>query len=81
MLGGQLGCNYQFASNWVAGIEGSLAAADINGTGHDPFFTGIGDDVLKVKTDWLASVTGPVRRCRMDPSNAPVREGRRRLDA
>jgi outer membrane immunogenic protein len=58
VLGGQLGCNYQFATNWVAGIEGSLAAADINGTGHDPFFTGIGDDVLKVKTDWLASVTG-----------------------
>jgi outer membrane immunogenic protein len=58
MLGGQLGCNYQFAGNWVAGIEGSASATDLNGTGHDPFFGGIGEDVLKVKTEWIASVTG-----------------------
>jgi hypothetical protein len=27
MLGGQLGCNYQFAGYWVAGIEGILASS------------------------------------------------------
>lgn len=29
--GGQVGCNYQFASNWVIGIEGDGEAADIRG--------------------------------------------------
>ena len=29
--GGQVGCNYQFAPNWVIGIEGDGEAADIKG--------------------------------------------------
>jgi outer membrane immunogenic protein len=29
--GGQLGCNYQFAPNWVIGIEGDGEAANIKG--------------------------------------------------
>src|SRR5579863_10023643 len=31
MLGGQVGCDYQFASNWVAGIEGSATGGNIGG--------------------------------------------------
>ena len=29
--GGQVGCNYQFAPNWVIGIEGDGEAAGIKG--------------------------------------------------
>jgi hypothetical protein len=29
--GGQVGCNYQFAPNWVIGIEGDGSAANIKG--------------------------------------------------
>ena len=29
--GGQIGCNYQFAPNWVVGIEGDGEATGIKG--------------------------------------------------
>ena len=32
MLGGQIGCDYQFASNWILGIEGAASGGDIGGT-------------------------------------------------
>ena len=51
--GGQLGCNYQFAPAWVAGIEGDVSAANISGSGTTPAF----DLPLNAKTDWIASVT------------------------
>jgi outer membrane immunogenic protein len=54
LFGGQVGCNYQFAGNWVAGIQGDFAGTDINGTGNDPL--GVGH-AIRVKTEWLASVT------------------------
>lgn len=50
LYGGQLGCNYQFASNWVAGVEGSISGADIHGTWSDPFL-----GAASVRTDWIAS--------------------------
>src|ERR1700681_2073838 len=31
MIGGQLGCDYQFASNWVIGIEGAASGGNIGG--------------------------------------------------
>jgi outer membrane immunogenic protein len=56
--GGQVGCDWQFAPNWVIGIEGAAAGADIKGStdvvAPDPFTTG----TLNAKTDFLASVTG-----------------------
>jgi outer membrane immunogenic protein len=55
LFGGQVGCNYQFAGNWVVGVQGDAAGADINGKGSDPL--GIGNSIVAVKTDWLASVT------------------------
>jgi outer membrane immunogenic protein len=55
IFGGQLGCNYQFSSNWVIGVEGSIAGADINGRDVSPF--SFGQTTLQTKTDWLASAT------------------------
>src|SRR5262249_19970479 len=66
--GGQVGCNYQFAPNWVIGIEGDGQASDIKGdvtqsvsftdprTGGPNTVTG----TAHAKTDWIASVTGPL---------------------
>jgi outer membrane immunogenic protein len=55
LFGGQIGCNYQFASNWVVGLQGSAAYSNINGNADDP----LGDAYsISMKTPWLASVTG-----------------------
>lgn len=32
MLGGQIGCDYQFASNWVLGVEGAASGGNIGGS-------------------------------------------------
>src|SRR6476646_8778068 len=64
--GGQVGCNYQFAPNWVIGIEGDGEAAGIKGdvtqsvSFTDPR-TGSPNTVngtAHAQTDWIASVTG-----------------------
>jgi len=55
LAGGQVGCNYQFASHWLVGIEGSGSWANISGS-SDPFFEG--KAVFKAKTDWIASTRG-----------------------
>lgn len=62
LFGGQVGCNYQFASNWVFGVQGDVAAADINGVGSDPLTGRFGGhpNTIAVKSDWLASVTGRI---------------------
>jgi outer membrane immunogenic protein len=66
--GGQVGCNYQVAPNWVIGIEGDGEAAGIKGdvtqsvsftdprTGGPNTVTG----TAHAKTEWIASVTGRV---------------------
>ena len=64
--GGQVGCNYQFAPNWVIGIEGDGEAANIKGDVTDSVsfrnpFTGLPATVsgtAHAQTDWIASVTG-----------------------
>jgi len=50
--GGQIGYNYQFAPNWVLGLEGDISGLDYKRTVFDDIGT------LQQKTDWLASVTG-----------------------
>jgi outer membrane immunogenic protein len=55
--GGQIGCDYQFATNWVVGVEGNFSWADISGSSTLPDFTGA-TVTADAKTDWLASVTG-----------------------
>ena len=54
--GGQVGCNYQFAPNWVIGIEGDAAAADIKGDATSTVFGVTG--TAHARTDWIASATG-----------------------
>ena len=62
MLGGQIGCDYQFASNWVLGIEGAASGGSIAGStivataGECP-----GDSAtFSEKTDFLSSITARV---------------------
>jgi hypothetical protein len=68
--GGQVGCNYQFASNWVIGIEGDGSAADIRGDVNPPPVTFVNPpggpfppgpvpitSSFHAQTDWLASAT------------------------
>ena len=64
--GGQIGCNYQFAPNWVIGIEGDGEAANIKGDVTDSVsftnpLTNLPETVTgaaHAQTDWIASVTG-----------------------
>ncbi|HEY2137950.1 MAG TPA: outer membrane beta-barrel protein, partial [Xanthobacteraceae bacterium] len=61
-LGGVgLGCDYQFASNWVIGAAGDFSWADIHGSQNvaDPFFNAkSGSSIqLTAKTEWLATAT------------------------
>jgi outer membrane immunogenic protein len=68
--GGQVGCDYQFAANWVIGLAGDFSWTNINGSTSDPFAFAGGDPVfggkagvpatLRDNTQWLASVTGRV---------------------
>lgn len=64
-VGLQAGYNYQFANNWVVGVEGDIAWADVHGgrsAGLD--FNNLGFNsayfVLQDKTSWMATVTGRV---------------------
>ena len=62
-IGGlQVGYNYQFANNWVVGVEGDIAWADVHGgrsAGVD--FNNLGFNsayfVLQDKTSWMATAT------------------------
>jgi len=56
--GGQVGCNYQLAPNWVIGIEGDGLGADIKG---DVTQTVLGiTGTAHAKTDWIASAAGRI---------------------
>jgi outer membrane immunogenic protein len=57
LVGGQVGCDYQFAGGWVVGLEGDIAWADIKGTVDDPFFAGKN---FSSKTEWIATGTGRI---------------------
>jgi outer membrane immunogenic protein len=55
--GGQIGCNYQFAKNWVIGLEGDISAADIEGKSTAGDF--LGDPLtFSARTNWIGSVAG-----------------------
>jgi outer membrane immunogenic protein len=60
--GGQVGCDYQFATNWVIGAAGDFSWTSINGQTTDPFFAGKngGPITLSDKTEWLATATGRI---------------------
>ena len=52
--GGVVGANYQFAPNWVVGLEGEFNGLSNN---RHSFVNGTGESI-SLKNDWLASVTG-----------------------
>lgn len=59
--GAQIGCDYQFATNWVVGLAGDFSWANIEGQTNDPFFAGKTPGVplsLHSRTDFIASATG-----------------------
>ena len=60
VIGGQLGCDYQFAPNWVAGIEGSASGSTLKGSTTVGLPAGFpGDQALVTsRTDFLPSMTG-----------------------
>ena len=54
--GGQAGFDYQFAPNWVLGIEGQMSGGKIDGgTNYVP---ALGTTAFSNDAKWLASVTG-----------------------
>lgn len=60
--GGQVGCDYQFASNWVIGAEGRAAWSSLeSGRSGSTRFAGLGGLVVpsrfSIKNDFLASAT------------------------
>jgi len=61
-LGGQIGCDYQFPSSWVLGIEGGAAGGNLGGSTNFPVPAVAPGDVATFKeaTDLLTSVTGRV---------------------
>ena len=58
VIGGQVGCDYQFASNTVIGIEGFVAGSTMKASSLVGLPAGSPDTALvKAKTDFLTSVT------------------------
>jgi outer membrane immunogenic protein len=61
MLGGQIGCDYQFAPTWVVGIEGAATGGNIHGSTSVATPALLGDSAnFRATTDLLTSVTGRV---------------------
>src|ERR1700676_2450589 len=62
VIGGQIGCDYQFASNLVIGIEGSASGSTMRGRTNVGLPLGNPGDLALVQanTDFLASVTGRI---------------------
>ena len=59
VVGGQIGCDYQFASNWVVGIEGAALGSTMKGSTTVQLPLGApGDNALvTARTDFVPSVT------------------------
>ena len=58
VIGGQIGCDYQFAPSWVVGIEGSASGSTMKGSRTVGLPLGNPDTAqVQAKTDFLTSVT------------------------
>ena len=57
--GGQIGCDYQFASNWVVGVQGMFDGAGVKGS-HlaSSAYAGDNTETFSTKTNWFATLTG-----------------------
>jgi len=61
LIGGQIGCDYQFASSWVVGIEGAVSGSTMSGSTTVGLPLGNPDTAfVKASTDFLPSVTARV---------------------
>src|SRR6516225_6619109 len=60
LVGGQLGCDYQFAPNWVVGIEGAASGSNLKGSKSVGLLAGFPGEqaVVTATTDFIPSVTG-----------------------
>jgi outer membrane immunogenic protein len=58
VVGGQLGCDYQFAPHWVAGIEGAASGSTMKGSTTVNLPASGDQAVVSSRTDFLPSVTG-----------------------
>ena len=60
VIGGQMGCDYQFMSNWVMGMQGAASGSSMKGTAIVALPAGNpGDQALVgARVDFLLSVTG-----------------------
>jgi outer membrane immunogenic protein len=61
VIGGQIGCDYQFASAWVVGIQGTASGSTMKGSTIVGLPLGNPDTALvKANTDFLPSLTARV---------------------
>jgi outer membrane immunogenic protein len=61
VIGGQIGCDYQFASSWVIGVEGAASGSTMKGSRTVGLPLGNPDTALvKARTDFLPSLTARV---------------------
>lgn len=61
VIGGQIGCDYQFASAWVVGIQGAASGSTMKGSTTIGLPLGNPDTALvKATTDFLPSLTARV---------------------
>ena len=61
VVGGQIGCDYQFASSVVIGVEGAASGSTMKGTRVVGLPGSPGDSALvQVNTDFLPSLTGRI---------------------
>ena len=61
VIGGQIGCDYQFASAWVVGIQGAASGSTMKGSTTVGLPLGNPDTALvKASTDFLPSLTARV---------------------
>jgi len=60
MVGGQFGCDYQFAPTWVVGIEGAATGGNISKTTNFAVPSLADTASFRSTTDFLASITGRI---------------------
>jgi outer membrane immunogenic protein len=59
VVGAQFGCDYQFASSWVVGIEGAISGSTMKGSTTAPLRDNSPDTALvTTRNDFLGGVTG-----------------------
>ena len=55
LIGGEVGCNYQFAPRWVIGAEADASWANLSGNTNDTGIVGTPTFVSTTKEHWLAT--------------------------